>query len=771
MVVAVVAVACVTPPRPLPTPPSTTVPASALLGPAIDWAALLADADPTWDRAPRDWGEALFTGNGLLGTTLMEAEPGVWAIELGDNAAASGGFSGPAAFAPRVPIGRLVLRAVGRPRAFGGRIDLWDAEAVGTITTDVGTLRFRHLTHATERTVLIELETTGAEAGATVTFEPAEAVSSTFAANGLEVPPISRPPEPVLDDVVTAVGTVHRVHQVLPFGQAEHGTAWSDLDLGSGRRLVVAAFEPRRPASGASVAAETAAGRVVAAIERGPDALVAEHRAWWHRTWPAGWVSVPDRRVQSFWAIQIYKHLSATRPGGVVLDNQGPWLASSGWPGTWWNLNVQLSYSLVATANRPDQLRSLCDSLWTYRDQLAANVGPFLPRRFEPMYTIGRTTSWDLFSVASIQPWVTWELGNLVWALAKCWEGARVQGDDEALRQRLVPLLTGAINTYLSAMVVRPDGTAWFPTTYSPEYPRDTGVPLSGQANANYALQTFAWGLDALLWADERFETGSPLAPVWRDARARVHFPQGTDGLWIAEGLPLAVEHRHFSHLLALEELPLLDPTVPAERDLIERSLEHWVDLGNRGSDFLGYARMYASRVRAALGQGDAALDELERALDFFTPNTFYNEPWPTAVNPVVETPLATAEALHRTLLQSRPDRIRVFVGTPSSWPDVAFGDLAAQGGFDVSAVRRDGRTQLVRVHSRAGEPLRIESDLADGYRLRSTGGPVRVERESATVLRVELAAGQEVVLWHGGGEPTAGPVEATGSGWGLPAP
>ncbi len=743
--------------------PTTTAVGGELLTGVVDWPATLERADPTWEALPRAWGESLFTGNGFLGAAFYEESPGKLVFELGDNQA-DGSFplSPSISYLPRVPIGRLVLHPVGRVTGFHGRIDLWNAEARATITTDGGEIELRHFTHAAERTLVVDVEASGAETDAAFELEPAAPIPSPYAISGDPLPAFLVPVEPS----VSRVDGIERISQSLPLDRGEHGTAWQVVDLTEGHRVVVLAFEPLRDATGA---ADIAVERVRAAAARGVEQLVAEHRAWWHDYWPAGWISLPDRHVESFYWLQMYKHASATRSGGVVLDNQGPWLAPSGWPGTWWNLNVELSYSPVATAGRLDQLDSLCDSLWNYRENLETNVGPFIPRRYTPMYHVGRTSSHDLVSLVGMQPFITFELGNLPWALSRCWQGYGVTRDDGYLRERLVPLLRGAVNTYLSAMARHADGTVFFPTTYSPEYP--TSRPFS-MPNANYALHTLAWALDVLLSANDRLALEDPLAATWREVRGSIRFPEGADdGFWIAEGLPQTVGHRHYSHLLGIDELPLLDPTDESDRARIARSLDHWLTLGDASTDFLGYARAYAAKVKASLGEGAAALDQLERAFAFFRPNSFYAESWSdTAINPVIETPFSAADAVHRLVFQSRPALVRLFVGTPPEWPDAAFRELRAEGGFVVSGLRRGGEAQLVAVRSLAGESLRIESDLADGFHVRWSGGRGTVTRESPRVLALTMPAGAEVVLWRGAEPPAIEPVDWTrGAGWGLP--
>jgi alpha-L-fucosidase 2 len=45
----------------------------------------------------------------------------------------------------------------------------------------------------------------------------------------------------------------------------------------------------------------------------------------------------------------------------------------------------------------------------------------------------------------------------------------------------------------------------------------------------------------------------------------------------------------------------------------------------------------------------------------------------------------------------------------PSSWKDAAFKDLRPEGGFSISASRKNGKTQFVNIESLAGEPCTLK--------------------------------------------------------------
>jgi alpha-L-fucosidase 2 len=77
--------------------------------------------------------------------------------------------------------------------------------------------------------------------------------------------------------------------------------------------------------------------------------------------------------------------------------------------------------------------------------------------------------------------------------------------------------------------------------------------------------------------------------------------------------------------------------------------------------------------------------------------------------NPVVETPFSGAQSLHNMLLRSWGGTLRIFPAVPDRCNDVAFHNLRAEGAFLISALRKNGRTEFVRMKSLAGEPCRVK--------------------------------------------------------------
>jgi alpha-L-fucosidase 2 len=134
-------------------------------------------------------------------------------------------------------------------------------------------------------------------------------------------------------------------------------------------------------------------------------------------------------------------------------------------------------------------------------------------------------------------------------------------------------------------------------------------------------------------------------------------------------------------------------------------------------------------------------------------PNTMYLE-----AGPVIETPLAAAQAVHEMLLQSWGGELRVFPALPPAWKDAVFHDLRAEGAFLLTAIRRGGRTVLVRVHSLAGEPAVLRTDpdfVRSNPRVVAAAGRTPLHPQADGSWKLTLSPGESVLL-HAPDLPTA---------------
>ena len=143
------------------------------------WAGFLGTADLYWRQLPKTWYEGPFLGNGFLGSGIY-AEPGQNAIrfnvqhsQVQDHRPEFGSLFGLA----RLPIGYFTLEPVGAITAIDWRMDLWNAELTGTITTAAGSLSLRAIVHTGQSLLAVEIRPSEGERGFKWVFHPAVAVS------------------------------------------------------------------------------------------------------------------------------------------------------------------------------------------------------------------------------------------------------------------------------------------------------------------------------------------------------------------------------------------------------------------------------------------------------------------------------------------------------------------------------------------------------------------------------------------------------------------
>jgi len=698
---------------------------------SVDWPAFLRQHDLVWEQLPQQWNEGAFGGNGLVGfvayATLADnrfdfhlGRTDVTDHRKAPDRATSLGVPGANLFwdFPRLDVGRLAFRPTGWILQGHVRTDLWNAETTGLIETNLGLIRFRVITLRDRPVHVIEIQSAerfadGTPVGWEWEFRPGYPGSpralvrpADAAKNGYQPNPLPR--QLTLDGVSVS-------EQPLT-ASGDFATAWLEQKSADGRsaRLFVSTANAV-PAAGRSAREAVEAVRAAASVPF--DQLVADHRAWWHGHYQRAFLTIPDARLESFYWIQLYKLGSALRADGPALDVLGPFYRTTQWPGLWWNLNVQLSYWPVYAGNRL---------------ALGTSLTRLLDERFD-----------DLLRTFRGAP----NLGDLAWALHNYWWQLRFAGDWRGVTERWVPKADAVLADYRRRLKPNAEGRLELGPMGSPEY-----RGFAPFQHTSYNLALLRWLLRARIEADAHTgRAADPGVAEWRQLLADLApYPVDENGLRIAANQALAESHRHFSHLLALYPLAELDPDSPADRDLVLRSVEHWHRLEN-GKALAGYSFTGGAALYAMLGRGDDALAMLRTFLEGrigisqLHANTFYTESG--GRNPVIETPFSGASATMDLLLQSWGGKIRVFPAVPTAWSDTSFRDLRAMGGFTVSAARVGGRTAWVSVHSEQGEPAVVKVPDWTGP-LHAVGARAPTpDADRPGEYRLELRAGETVLL------------------------
>lgn len=717
-----------------------------LLANHIDWPQFLARHDLIWDQIPKNWGQAAFLGNGRL-ALYMYAEPGQNALRFGldntdvyDRRDASWGWV--AYSRSRYHVGDFLLAPTGQITGIAMRLDLYRAELRGTLNTDRGSIDFRAFVHAEESILAVELTPSDGEKEYRWNWRPTEAISTrrpirneadAEAYQKMYGHPVKiwvpNPPGSEEKD-----GDIHLYTQKLLVGGG-YTTAWQEATQPSGSRVLFISSVMSYPQL---TSPQTAKAHVRQAASAGLSELTASHRHWWSAYYPASFLSISDTRLESFYWIQMYKYACAARSRTGIIDTHGPWLQPSSWPYITWNLNTQISYWALQPSNRLLLAEGLFHSLDTHAVQLQANARPECDQ--PDIAAVGHCSQQDLIAPLDDDRRYEKEWGNLLWVCHNYWLQYRFSMDDALLAHRLFPLLRRAVNFYLHALEEGADGKLHLPETYSPE----TGTTR----DCNYDLALLRWACATLVDSCRRLPLHDPLLPRWRDICHRLTpYPADENGFRIGADRP-AIAHRHFSHLLMIYPLYLVNWDDLAARPMIEKSVNYWLSSAMSGKAAAGFTFAVGSSMCSAMGRGNEALHYLsglisaKSTIGKIFPNTMYAE---SGQN--IETPLAAAQSIHDMLLQSWGGTIRIFPAVPDAWPDAVIHDLRTDGAFLISAVRKGGVTQWVRVRSLAGEPCRIKCDFGADVQVRTVGATVKLTRLGTNVYALDLRKDQEVVL------------------------
>ena len=671
----------------------------------VDWPAFMARQDLVFDTLPSNFDSGAFLGNGLLGAMIYRENDRRLRWEMGradvtehrrDN--------------NRLPIGGLVLETVGKIQNGTMRLDLWNAELRGTVTTDKGTLRFRTLIHTEKMVMILDLEATGDEKSAKFVWVPGHGQDKRNQQK-FKDPPNPAATNETIDGLPVCIQS--------RYAGGEFATTWKEIATPRGRRIYLSIAD--------SFPGNTARREVVSTVRQTIaadfDKLLTSHRDWWHALYPKSFVSVPDPQLESFYWIQFYKLGSASRPGRVPVDLLGPWYRDTGWPRIWWNLNIEILYLPVYTANQLELGESFIRFIDTKRANFVRNAKDIYG--FDDCATVPHTTCYEgLRGDGSCAPQKYINPGDFTWALHNYYQHYRYSMDHTLVTNQtqhaFYPLLRGSINLYLHLLKQGGDGKLHLPKLHSPEYGND--------ADNNYNLALLRWGCQTLIELNQRYQLNDPLLPRWKETLANLTpYPVDENGLRIGANIAFAKSHRHWSHLMMVHPLHIMDVNDPANRDLLIKSIHHWLKVENSRQIF-GWSQAAAASLYATLGDGDNAIASIHQHMSnkrFVRSNTMYIEG-----SPVIECSIVLARSLQDMLLQSHSNLIRIFPAVPSAWSNAVFRDLRAEGAFLLSAERKAGKTQWVRVKSLAGEPCRIQFD--------------------GKIQELHLKQGEEIVLGDG---------------------
>jgi len=480
------------------------------------------------------------------------------------------------------------------------------------------------------------------------------------------------------------------------------------------------------------------------------------HGKWWDSYWDKSSVRVPNAIIERQWYLEMYKFGAAARPKTPPISLQGPWTADNmkipPWKGDYHHdLNTELSYWPAYSGNHLDGALGFVNWLWETKENARAWTGRFfgLPGLNVPMtadLNQEQIGGWHQYTHSST---------TAAWLAHHFYLQWRYSMDRKFLNNRAYPWLR-EVSVFLEAVTEKgADGKRTLPLSSSPEI-NDNRIEAWFPTITNYDLALIRWAFEKT--AELAVEAGKgEEAQHWREALTKMPnfaLDEKSKKMLVAKDYPLAFSHRHFSHLMAIHPLGLINWENGLEdQAIIKASL---ADLEQSGTSlWTGYSFSWLANLAARARDGEKA----EKALEVFSTafclrnsfhcngdqsgkgySNFRYRPF------TLEGNFAAAAGLQEMLLQSYSGTIRIFPAVPESWKDVSFKTLRAEGAFLVSAERKGGLTHSVRITSEKGGPCRLENpfEKAD-YEIK--GAAENAVSKDGNDLVIKTSAGQEITL------------------------
>lgn len=439
-----------------------------------------------------------------------------------------------------------------------------------------------------------------------------------------------------------------------------------------------------------------------------------------------------------------YLLIASSRPGSQPINLQGIWNddVQPSWSSNLTsNINVQMNYWPVETTN----LAECFEPYLTWLDEQAES-GAATARS---LYDCGGwvthhnvdlwRTSWPVGEGTGHPVYAMWPTGS-AWLVRAAVDHADFAGDDQLFRDRVWPLLRGAVQFALDFLVTLPDGSLALVPSTSPEntFLDEAGRP--GWLDTTVALDR--WLLhdlfDRTLAAAGQVEVDPGLLARVRDAQDRLPRPgTGPDGRVLEWSTPrgeLDRGHRHVSHLYGAypgDAVVAGTPMAAAAADSLRGRLD-----GGGGST--GWSRAWAVCLWARLGEGDlaaASIEELLREyasdslLDLHPPlGTMSRHGGPDRGVFQIDGNFGVTAGIAEMLLQSHGGVLSLLPALPASWDRGAAHGLRARGGVEVDLAWADGAlTHAVLTAPRAvGVTVRLPVGEARVWQL-PAGEPIDV--------------------------------------------
>lgn len=454
------------------------------------------------------------------------------------------------------------------------------------------------------------------------------------------------------------------------------------------------------------------------AAEKGFDKLFDEHKKSRKKYRAKSSVKTGDKLIDETYKKSWYLFKCCSKKGGYPMPLQGVWTADNDclppWKGDYHHdTNTELSYQAYLKANRLEEGEAFIDYLWRLK--------PAYERFAKEFFGVNGLLlpSCSTLDGKAMGGWAQYSLSPTmtIWAAQSFDEYYIYTGDEKFLKNRAYPFFK-KVGQAIKGLLTEKNGKLYLPVSSSPEI-FDNARKAYLEPNSNFDLSLLIYLFKTLKgYAEKLGENAEEYEEILGKLDDLAIDDSGVVMLDKTQYLPES--HRHFSHVMCLYPLHLINYDTDEHKKIYENTIKNLEILGT--GYWVGFSFPMSAQIYAMAKNGNAAAERLGQfCKGFVAENGFHLNgdfkhygytQW--HYRPfTLESLFGFADALHEMLLQDHQGFIELFPAIPDEWKreTVEFKNLRSRGGLLVSATLKRGELSLLTIKS----PSERTVTFADG--------------------------------------------------------
>ena len=442
------------------------------------------------------------------------------------------------------------------------------------------------------------------------------------------------------------------------------------------------------------------------ASEKGYGKILDEHKKTWRKFWTKSSVKTGDNLIDETYKKSWYLFKCCSKKGGYPMPLQGVWTADNDclppWKGDYHHdTNTELSYQSYLKANRVEEGEAFIEYLWKLK--------PTYERFAKEFFGVDGLLipSCSTLDGKAMGGWAQYSLSPTmtIWAAQSFDEYYLYAGDEDFLKARAYPFFK-EVGQAIIGLLQEKNGKYYLPVSTSPEIFDNTRKSYL-EPNSNFDLALIIYLFRTLKgYAETLGENAEKYERILEKLDDIAIDDSGIIMLDKTQYLPET--HRHFSHLMCLYPLHLINYDTERHKEIYENTILNLETLGT--GYWVGFSFAMSAQIYAMAKKGNAAAERLGQfCKGFVAENGFhlngdykhYGYTWFHYRPFTLEGLFGFCDALHEMLLQDHQGCIELFPAIPDEWRrGVAFRNLRSRGSLLISATFLNGEINTLEVKS-----------------------------------------------------------------------